>query len=540
IRETHAGTIAVCLNANVDTIQLSGAVASYDFLVQGNQVLIYSGTALIATLGVQTDSNGTSMGFSDGTASLLLTGLSAATLGGQAVGTTATRFDTSVFSQTTNPNTDASALLTQAQALSASNTSTTSLKTLADAEVTGVLIGSEAKWGQTSLTYSFPTSVPTDYTGDPDYTTNWTALNSTEQTAVRSVFALLDDFLPLTFTEVGGDAGDIRFSLVDMGAGTAGFAVTPGSNSPFGDGVLGDVFLSNAIRASGNYQPKGDNYHTIMHEIGHALGLKHTFESPLAPTGTDNFDYSLMSYTQARNMGISFSESGGNLSYTADRLAMPQGYALYDIAGLQTLYGANQSSTSGSNSYSLSSRDYDYLTIWDAAGTDTIDVSNAIGTSIVNLNPGSHSSIDLWTLEQQIAQTQAEYPGYSAAWIANAYTSYSSNLYTGENNLAIAYGVVIENLNTGAGDDQITDNPYDNQISTAAGNDQITLGQGGFDSIDGGSGTDSILLPNHSQAQIQYAQQSDGSYLLLGPDFAAQLIGIEQLSLQDASLSLVA
>jgi GTP:adenosylcobinamide-phosphate guanylyltransferase len=434
----------------------------------------------------------------------------------------------------TNDDEAASILLSQATALSVTNTSITSLLSLSSQEVIGLQNQWGLRWSDNALTYSFPSSQPTDYNGMSELTANWSALTPAEQTAARSVFNELASIIPLSFTEVSGDSGDIRFSVVSMTNDELGFAYYPGMD------VRGDVFLASTNRELGDYLPKGENYFTILHELGHAMGLDHPFDGDLVPSGTDNLDYTLMSYTRARNLVVNISEEGNQSTAELAYLAMPINYSLFDIAALQVEYGANLETHVGSDTYSLSSRNYDYLTIWDAGGNDTIDVSNATGASIINLNPGTHSSIDIWPLEQQKVADLAQHPGISQRVISYFYDTLADGLYTGENNLAIAYGVVIENLNTGAGDDQITDNPYDNQISTAAGNDQITLGQGGFDSIDGGAGTDSILLPNHSQAQIQYAQQSDGSYILLGPDFAAQLIGIEQLSLQDATLSLIA
>ena len=75
---------------------------------------------------------------------------------------------------------------------------------------------------------------------------------------------------------------------------------------------------SNESAALGNY-----GYELILHELGHALGLKHPFESPgtiLSPT-LDNTNNTLMSYTQATE------------SHTE--------YSPYDIAALIYLYGTD-------------------------------------------------------------------------------------------------------------------------------------------------------------------------------------------------------
>ncbi len=84
-----AAATAVTIDGNVDNIQLAGASSDYKFQVSGTSVLVYSGSTLVATIAPQDDTNGTDVFFSNGSAFLVLTGLSAATLGGAAVSTTA-------------------------------------------------------------------------------------------------------------------------------------------------------------------------------------------------------------------------------------------------------------------------------------------------------------------------------------------------------------------------------------------------------------------------------------------------------------------
>lgn len=78
----------VTVDPNVDRIEFGGNAADYKFEVEGTKVKIYSGATLVATTGVQGDTNGTVLAFADGSGSLLLTGLDAATFGGKALVTT--------------------------------------------------------------------------------------------------------------------------------------------------------------------------------------------------------------------------------------------------------------------------------------------------------------------------------------------------------------------------------------------------------------------------------------------------------------------
>jgi hypothetical protein len=69
-----------------------------------------------------------------------------------------------------------------------------------------------------------------------------------------------------------------------------------------------------------NLAPGGYGYETLLHELGHMLGLKHPFDGlPVLPASQDNTAYTLMSYNSA----------GGPYYLYGD----------YDVAALNWLYG---------------------------------------------------------------------------------------------------------------------------------------------------------------------------------------------------------
>ncbi len=142
------------------------------------------------------------------------------------------------------------------------------------------------------LTFSFPTLSPAAH-GDPDAmgasVASFQALDAADQALARAALAEWADACGLTLLEVSAGRGDIEFAWYDFTGtlydGAAGIAFFPGggfnglSDPYFTDHAsvnpnAGDVFLDLGF-ADAAGQP---DYGLLLHEIGHALGLKHPFE----------------------------------------------------------------------------------------------------------------------------------------------------------------------------------------------------------------------------------------------------------------------
>ena len=209
------------------------------------------------------------------------------------------------------------------------------------------------------------------------------------KTAAREAFDEIASFTNLKFIEVvdnGTNSGDLRINIDNgaiLGPNTLGGAFLPGTQGLYSYGALdGDIFLANNA-ANANPSSGSDGYYTIIHEIGHALGLAHPFHAgEINPNYTfgadtnqgenvhDSSIYSVMSY------GMSL--DGTSTQYRPDPTS--GSYMADDIAALQYLYGVNNSHASGDNVY-----DYNYFTangngfiksFYDAGGTDTFDFTD--------------------------------------------------------------------------------------------------------------------------------------------------------------------
>ncbi|TWC24746.1 Ca2+-binding RTX toxin-like protein [Pseudomonas sp. SJZ085] len=290
----------------------------------------------------------------------------------------------------------------------------------------------------TSLTYSFITSdsvFASSYSYEREYIGKY-VLSSTQKTAIASALDQWSSVANIKFTEVSetsANVGDLRFGgYFWMDSDTAAWGYFPG-RSP----VAGDVWIGRATNDPTPDQGSYD-YLTFMHEIGHALGLKHPFSQGLTNKTVlaaqyDDVRYTIMSYDNA-------------YSYE------PTTPMLLDIAAIQRLYGANTQWQTGNNTYSWAADQKVFETIWDAGGTDTIDASNQAAAVRINLNEGQFSKIGKTFLD--------------------------SNFRDFNEGLAIAYGAKIENAVGSAFDDTLIGNSLGNVLSGLAGKDTMVGGAG--------------------------------------------------------------
>jgi serralysin len=333
-----------------------------------------------------------------------------------------------------------------------------------------------------SLTYSFPTS-GADY-GYYGGGSAFGELSPTAKIAVRSILANYASVANVTFTEVPGGQGDLRFADSD-GIGT-GLTFLPDI-----DEAGGDVW----IEKSGDYgaffdnPQKGDyGYFTYLHEIGHALGLKHGHEADVygaLPANRDSLEHSVMTYR-------SYVGASPDTGYTNEFDGFPQTLMQDDIAALQHMYGANFNYNSGDTVYRWSpdtgemfvhgvgqgapSANRIFMTIWDGGGTDTYDFSNYSTNLSIHLTPGEWSSTAGDFAYQRADLGDSHIP---AGNIANA------QLYQGNT------ASLIENATGGSGNDKIFGNNGNNRLIGGDGNDLI-FGGFGFDTLLGGEGDDSF------------------------------------------------
>ncbi|NVO54718.1 matrixin family metalloprotease [Rhodobacteraceae bacterium B1Z28] len=262
-----------------------------------------------------------------------------------------------------------------------------------------------------------------------------------------------------------------------------GFHSGPGQNPSIG------AFSTDYWDAgsNGNGDPGGYFFTTLLHELGHALGLGHPHDTSLGTTVMNGVTSEFNSFGAGNlNQGI-FTVMSYNDGWTDANGLLPldakwggsTGLGALDIAALQAMYGANTSNNGGTNSYNLASYNTSgvgYQAIWDTGGIDTIRHTGSGGAQI-DLRP---ASLD-----------------YSV--LGGGGVSY---VYGVQGGFTIAHGVVIENASGGSGNDTIAGNTAENVLNGNGGHDLIYSFSNGSNNntVNGGQGNDTIHVANGAGA----------------------------------------
>jgi Ca2+-binding RTX toxin-like protein len=310
----------------------------------------------------------------------------------------------------------------------------------------------------------------------------FTPFNQAQQDLTRQLLDYVSSVVNVEF--VATSNAEQGYTIVfgnNEQTGSAGYA------APIYDGHGTPLMLDYDAR----YQdPSSDNglafSTTMLHELGHALQLKHTFshadaggdlgEGPFLPAAEERKSLSIMSYTY----------DSGVYGYTS--------YSPFDLAALHYAFGVAPTARAGDDTYVLSESAMNML--WDGAGRDTIDGSALTRDLVLDLRPG--------------------YWGHIGE---------KSDLISDAGQVTINFGSVIEAALGGSGNDTLTGNEAANRLA----------GNGGNDTLVGGAGIDSALYAGQRSAYV--IARSGGNATVSG-EGQDSLAGVERLQFADVSVAL--
>ncbi len=321
----------------------------------------------------------------------------------------------------------------------------------------------EGKWGEARagtagvLTVAF----------NPD--SNWTDTEKAAFTASMHLWSAETNIIFNLTTMVG--TADVVIARTTDGGAQGGYSVDTGNigSTQLGTFVSGSITIDTSV---GGFGPIGSAFsvaggypwQTILHELGHVIGLGHagayndgtTTNSPQL-TSYDDTAYSLMSYNEAPHFSSAFvwGNSGG---YQRS----PVTPMMLDILAADRIYGTPVGGPlSGGQTFGFHTniagdiaQFFDFtvntkpvITLFDTGLNNTLDLSGFTIGSTVDLHQGTFSSV--------------------AGLVGN---------------IGIAFGTRIDTLIADSASDNVT------------GNDDgdVLMGGGGTDTITGGSGNDHI------------------------------------------------
>jgi len=298
---------------------------------------------------------------------------------------------------------------------------------------------------------------------------------------LASVFKNISSYANVQFNYVGyySDPSTAYFAGSDItislgGSGIFGSDTSTWAFGLFPDasynalylGASGDIFLNINSQANflPSYAPGSAGYALAIHEIGHTLGLKHPFDDG----GTGHPTLEQLGVAELNKDWFTVMAYNDDYDYNL-RFWDPATPMVMDVLALQYLYGKNNTTNATNTTYTLFLNGT-YQTIWDAGGTDVINVSQ--------------SSVG-WAIQLPIFQISALVDTKVGFALPASEVSLSSPLtlywLTGD----------IENITGSSFDDTLFGNDSSNSLVGNAGSDTLNGGLGN-DTLNGGLGADSM------------------------------------------------
>lgn len=333
--------------------------------------------------------------------------------------------------------------------------------------LTTIAAGPAFRWNL-SQALGTPTTVSFSFMTDSDAATGKRAMGNLEKLVVREALSLISSFTSLSFFEVqesGQSYGQIRWA-VNQQSKSKGYTWMPEASNL--SGQAGDIFMDEESMLY--LTPGGQGYEALLHELGHALGLRH-------PLNTDSSD----KWAQVAAEKFNSTQMTVMAQTTTPESLSRKDFGALDITALRYLYGVKPVNTAPSI-YKLTDSDGQSLrTIVDDGGIDAVDCSALSTGASINLEPGK-----MWDIGLTRDGKQAT------------------------NNIATSFETVLEAIIGTSHDDVLIGNSQNNQFTPGKGNDWID-GSDGLDTVYlSGKKNDFVLNQTDSVLELWSSSASTG------------------------------
>ena len=308
--------------------------------------------------------------------------------------------------------------------------------------------GDNFRWNATAalgtsviVTYSFTDGAGGDNPYGASYFSAFTAAQKASFRAAAAEFMAASGLILL---EV--NSGGMMDIYNAHGTSVGGYADLPWVSGYY----MPDVDL--VVDSSGSYAAGSYGYYTLLHELGHAVGLSHSHSGA----------YTLASYLDSTNNTVMSYNYSGSV----------YGLQSIDIAALQDLYGS-----SVTNGFSVGKAGGSRLLLdggssADNFATPTAPQGAAIGVKI--FGRGGSDNLTGGAGSDKLRGNQG-----------------NDQLNGGNGDDFLRGGAGTDQLNGGGGHDYLNGGKGDDILNGDGGNDDL-MGRSGNDTLDGGSGSDRL------------------------------------------------